>query len=65
MLGWKANHENTGILQSAFLHSKAKATHFIRDLKVIRSTIYYTLETSLKIYDKEFNYSDINELKKG
>ena len=59
----KLNDDNSGIIQSSFMHKNAKTIAFTREMRIERDKLFYTQETIVDIYDKKsFSHTDENTL---
>ena len=57
-----AQDKNYGIIESAFMTSKASTREFEMDLSVEGDSMQYTMKTKLHIYGRDFLHTDINTL---
>ena len=57
-----AQDKNHGIVESAFMTSKASTREFDMDLSIEGDTMQYTMKTKLHIYGRDFLHTDINTL---
>jgi hypothetical protein len=60
----KIDTVNSGILQSSFMLKNAKTTKFKREIRISGDELYYSQQTSIEIYDKAFDHTDENILRK-
>lgn len=57
-----ANDDNYGILESAFMSSKASTRAFKMKLTVEGGSLTYSMNTALHIYGRDFSHTDENSL---
>lgn len=57
-----AHDKNYGIIESAFMTTKASTRGFAMDLALEGETMQYTMKTNLHIYGRDFLHTDINTL---
>ena len=60
----KDNSDSWGIIQSPFMHKKAKTTSFKQTMTVKGNEIHYHETTMVDIYGNSFEHTDTNTIKK-